>query len=257
MIDLSLRGKVALVTGGSKGLGKAIAEALAHAGAAVVLASRNEEDLRAAAADIEGRGGRALPVPADVTDPEQVERLVAAAVSDLGRIDVLVNNAGAAPFLMAVAGSRGMERFERYLRLNVMGAVNCTRAAAPHLLARAGSCVLNVASVAGFIASKGLPYYGAAKAAMISLTRTTAREWAPTVRVNALAPGIVPTDIYRPTRMVVDVRALADRIPLGRLGRPQDVSAAALFLCSPAASFVTGAVLVVDGGQTLSMVRSP
>ena len=258
MIDLSLTDKVAVVTGGSKGIGKAIADVFAEAGATVVLASRNQEDLDAAVTDIERRGGRAIAVPTDVTEPEQAERLFATTIDELGAVDILVNNAGAAPFLMAVRSRRGMDRFESYVQLNFMGAVHCTRAAAPHLLARPGSCVLNLVSIAGFTASKGLSYYGAAKAALISFTRTTAREWAASgVRVNALAPGIIPTDIYRPTRVVVDVHSFADRIPLGRLGEPADAAAAALFLCSPAASFVTGAVLVVDGGQTLSMLRAP
>jgi NAD(P)-dependent dehydrogenase (short-subunit alcohol dehydrogenase family) len=257
VIDLSLKDKVAVVTGGSKGLGKAIADVFAEAGAAVTLAARNEDEVSAAATDIEQRGGRALAVRTDVTDPRQVERLVARTVEEFGTIDILVNNAGAAPFLMSVGGRRGLDRFEKYLELNFLGAVHCTHAAAPHLQARRGSCVLNVASVAGFTASKGLPYYGAAKAAMISFTRTTAREWAPAVRVNALAPGIVATDIYRPTRVVVDPHSLTGRIPLGRLGEPADVAAAALYLCSPAASFVTGSVLVVDGGQSIGMIRSP
>jgi 3-oxoacyl-[acyl-carrier protein] reductase len=135
--------------------------------------------------------------------------------------------------------------------------VYCTRAAAPHLRSRSGSCVLNLASIAGFTASKGISYYGASKAALISFTRSVAREWAPEVRVNALAPGIIPTDIYRPTRIAVKVHEMTDRIPIGRLGEPEDAASAALFLCSPAASFITGAVLVVDGGQTMGMLRAP
>jgi len=258
VIDLSLQDKVAVVTGGSKGIGKTIADVFSVAGATVVLASRNEDDLRAAVADIEEHGGRAVGVPTDVTDPEHAERLFETTMAEVGGVDILVNNAGAAPFLMGASSRRGMEKFERYVHLNFMGAVYCTAAAAPHLLARPGSCVLNLVSIAGFTASKGLSYYGAAKAALINFTRTTAREWAAAgVRVNALAPGIIPTDIYRPTRVVVDVHSFTDRIPLGRLGEPEDAAAAALFLCSPAASFVTGAVLVVDGGQTMSMMRQP
>jgi NAD(P)-dependent dehydrogenase (short-subunit alcohol dehydrogenase family) len=259
VIDLSLTGKVAVITGGSKGLGRAIADCFAQAGAAVALAARGAEDLEAAAKDIESRGGRAIGVPTDVVDVEQVERLMAYTVEELGGIDIVVNNAGAAPFLYSVARPRALDRFEQYLHLNFMGAVNCTHAAARHLLGRRGGAVLNVASIAGLGPAKGLAYYGAAKAAMINFTRTVAREWAPSrVRVNALAPGVVMTDIYGPhPRMASHSQRLVSQIPLGRLGDAEEIAAAALFLCSPAASFITGAVLVVDGGQTLTAIKAP
>jgi 2-deoxy-D-gluconate 3-dehydrogenase len=255
MPDRALEGKVAVITGGSKGIGKAIAQALSQAGAAVALAARGEEDLAAAAKEIEAAGGEALAVPTDVTDQDQVQALVDRTVERLGTLDILVNNAGAAPFMSTLDQMR-MDGFDKHFRVNFTSAVLCTRAAAPLLLAKGEGCaVLNVASVAGFIASPGLTYYASAKAALISLTRTVAQEWAPyRVRVNALAPGWIETDMNEPARQAIPEfnRRVLGSIPLGRWGRVEDVAGAALFLCSPAASFITGSVLIVDGGQTLS-----
>jgi NAD(P)-dependent dehydrogenase (short-subunit alcohol dehydrogenase family) len=252
--DGVLQGKAAIITGGSKGIGKAIAQAFSGAGAGVALAARGREDLEQAAKEIEAVGGRALAVPTDVTDPEQVQNLIDRTVTELGTVDILVNNAGAAPFLSTLDQMR-MEGFEKYFRLNFNGAVLCTKAAAPVLTATGDGCVLNVASVAGFIASPGLTYYASAKAALISFTRTMAQEWAASrVRVNALAPGWIETEMNEPARQIVPEfnRSVLDSIPLGRWGTPEDVAGAAVFLCSPAASFITGSVLVIDGGQTLS-----
>lgn len=254
MIDLSLEGKTAVITGGSKGIGRAIAQTFAGAGARVVLAARGAEELDKAAREIESNGGRAIAIPTDVSDNEQVEALMAKAVEGFGSIDILVNNAGAAPFFSTIDQMR-MDGFEKYFRIDFTSAVFCTRAAAPHLLANEGNCVLNVASVAGYIASPGLTYYASAKAALINFTRTVAQEWASSkVRVNALAPGWIATEMNAVARATNPsfVRGMLDSIPLGRLGEPEDVAAAALFLCSPAASFITGSVLVLDGGQTLS-----
>jgi NAD(P)-dependent dehydrogenase (short-subunit alcohol dehydrogenase family) len=259
MTERVLEGKVAIVTGGSRGIGLAIATAFARAGASVALAARGAERLERAAAEVEAAGGRAVALPTDVTDPAAVRTLVERTVEALGTVDVLVNNAGAAPFFASIDQVR-LEGFDKYFRINFYGAVHCTREVGRVLLAKGEGCVLNVSSVAGFVASPGLSYYASAKAALIALTRTVAREWAPSgVRVNALAPGWIATELNEPARRGIpgfEEQALAS-IPLGRWGTPEDVAGAALFLCSPAASFITGAVLVVDGGQTLSALTGP
>ena len=254
MANRILEGKAAIVTGGSKGIGRAIAQALAEAGAGVALAARDPADLERASKEIEATGGRALAIPTDVTDQEQVQTLVDRTVAELGTVDILVNNAGAAPFLSTLDQMR-MEGFEKYFRLNFHGAVLCTKAVAPVLTGKDDGCVVNVASVAGFIASPGLTYYASAKAALINFTRTMAQEWAAyRVRVNAIAPGWIETDMNEPARQMIPEfnRRVLESIPLGRWGRPEDVAGAAVFLCSPAASWITGAVLVVDGGQTVT-----
>jgi NAD(P)-dependent dehydrogenase (short-subunit alcohol dehydrogenase family) len=247
-----LDGKVAVVTGGSKGIGRAIALAFAEAGADVALAARGVEPLEAAAEEVRALGRRAIPVPTDITDRDQVGALVERTVEELGGIDILVNNAGAAPFLSTVDSIRP-EGFEKYLRVNFTSAFYCTQAAAPALLRSRGS-VINVASVAGFIASPGLTYYAGAKAALISFTRTVAQEWASAgVRVNAIAPGWIETDLNERTREDPDwYESIRSLIPMGRWGRAEEVASVARFLASDASTFMTGAVVVVDGGQTLT-----
>jgi NAD(P)-dependent dehydrogenase (short-subunit alcohol dehydrogenase family) len=251
MPDYRLEGQVAIVTGGSKGIGQAIAQAFAAAGASVVITARGQEAIDETVDAIVGAGGRAIGVSADATDAGAMGDAVARAVSAFGSVDVLVNNAGAAPFMSTIEAIRP-EGFEKYFRINFWSAVNGTRAVAPVMMAKGSGAVLNLASVAAFIANPGLSYYGTAKAAIVNLTKTVSREWAAHgIRVNALAPGWIETEMNVGARQSPEfLRTTLASIPLGRWGRPEDVAAAALFLCSPAASWITGSVLVIDGGQT-------
>lgn len=251
MTDLT--GKVAIVTGGSKGIGRAIALALAGAGADLSLAARGVDDLERAAKEVEALGRRAVAVPTDVSDREQVRALVDRTVADLGTVDILVNNAGAAPFLSTVDQIRE-EGFEKYFRINFHSAFYCTKAVAPILLGKRSGCVVNVASVAGYIASPGLTYYSGAKAALINFTKTVAQEWAPFgVRVNAVAPGWIESEMNVRAREDPNFyEGVRSMIPMGRWGTVDEVAGIVLFLASDAASYMTGSVVVVDGGQTLS-----
>jgi NAD(P)-dependent dehydrogenase (short-subunit alcohol dehydrogenase family) len=250
MPDYRLDGKVAIVTGGSKGIGRAIAEAFAAAGASVVVAARGQDAIDGTVEAIRSAGGSAVGVSADVTKADRIQGVVERAVSEFGTLDILVNNAGAAPFMSSIETIRP-EGFEKYFWINLGSVINGIRAVAPVLLPKGGA-VLNMASVAAFIANPGLSYYGSAKAAVVNLTKTVSREWAAYgVRVNALAPGWIETDMNVGARQLPEFMSMTlGSIPLGRWGRPEDVAGAALFLCSPAASWITGSVIVVDGGQT-------
>jgi 7-alpha-hydroxysteroid dehydrogenase len=243
--------RVAIVTGASKGIGRGIALAFAEAGADLVLASRTQADLERVAGEVRARGRRALVVPCDVNERAQLERLVESAWKEFGRIDVLVNNAGGSPPKPALRTSEQM--FENALRFNVTSAFLLSRLAIPRMLEGEGGAVLNISSGMSWLVEKGFVAYGTAKAALSHMTRLLAYELAPAVRVNAIAVGAIATEALLPFLESPGLRQkLEAGTPMRRIGTPEDIAAAALYLCSPAGGWVTGKVFEVDGGTVAS-----
>jgi NAD(P)-dependent dehydrogenase (short-subunit alcohol dehydrogenase family) len=246
-----LEGRTALITGGSKGLGRAIADALAGAGAAVCLVSRHQEQAQAAASEISSATGRrAIALAADVSDSEQVNRMAERAIAELGHIDILVNNAGT-NIRNAVVDYTD-EDWHKVLETNLSSAFYCCRAVGPHLIERGWGRVLNLASIMALTSLPGRCAYTASKAGLIGLTKTLSLEWAPHgVTVNAICPGPFATEMNIPLLENPEVQQqFTSRIPLGRWGNVEEVGAAALYLCSEPAAFVTGTTLYIDGGWT-------
>ncbi len=248
-----LDGKTAIVTGGGRGLGRHMAEALADAGARVVICSRKVEACREVKESIEQKGGEALALPCDVTRPEDVVRVVAAAKENFGGVDIVINNSGAT--WGAPPEEMPLDKFERVMDVNVKGTFLMSQAAGKEMIASGkGGRIINIASVAGLLG--GHPDYmqtvgyNASKGAVINMTRDLAVQWARHgINVNAIAPGWFPTKMSRAVLERFGEKILS-HIPLGRFGGPDDLKGAVLFLASPAAAYITGQVLVVDGGMT-------
>jgi len=247
---MRLRGRTALVTGSTKGLGLGIARAYAREGAQVVIHSRSPRDCETVAAEIRAGEGRAVAIPADLSRSSEVRRLARDATEALGgRVDILVNNAGQP----RVAPSAELAEAEyRYtLDLNLNAYFTLSQEIARGMLARREGCIINVSSINGTLAFPRRLAYCVSKAGVNMLTKVLAIEWADQgVRVNAIAPGYVKTEMVRGLveRKLVDEATLARRIPMGRLGVPEEVAEAAVYLASDGASYITGAVLTVDGG---------
>jgi 2-deoxy-D-gluconate 3-dehydrogenase len=246
-----LTGQTAFVTGASRGIGREIAVALAQAGADLALVARSADGLAATAGLITGEGRKAVVIPADVTQQAQVADAAAEAIHQLGSVDILVNNAGGSNFMAAFTDLR-LSGWDKIMRLNLDSAVYACHAIGPHMLERGSGSVINIASVAGVLSAPFLSPYGAAKAGMISLTRSLAVEWAERgVRVNALCPGWTATDLNRNLWEDGAVgKQMIDPVPMKRWGLPTEMAGPAVFLASAASSYMTGQVLVVDGGQT-------
>ena len=247
----SLAGKKALVTGASRGIGQVIAAAFAEAGADVAITARGADGLAVTAKEIRDFGREAVEIPADLTTQQAADGVVATAIERLGHLDIVVNNAGGSNFVVPFLDMR-MSGWEKVLRLNLDATMWICQAAGGHLTARGSGSVINVASVAGLAAAPFLAPYGAAKAAVVSLTKTLASEWGRTgVRVNALCPGWTATDL---NRMLWDTpdggQATIATVPMGRWAKPDEMAGPAVFLASDASSFMTGQVLAIDGGQT-------
>lgn len=240
-------GRVAVVTGAGRGIGRGISIALAEAGANVVLAARRKETLDEVAAIVEKHGGRPLVVPTDVLDNDQLDRLVSQTMDAFGGIDILINNAGGTlpgPALMTTD-----EELEKSFHFNVTTGFRLARAFAPSMAQRGNGAIVNISSAISHLVDHGFVAYGTAKAALNHMTRLLAHEWAPHIRVNAIAVGATETDALA---MVTADQSLAGQMvemtPLKRLGTVEDIGAAALYLVSDAGSWITGKVLEVDGG---------
>jgi 7-alpha-hydroxysteroid dehydrogenase len=239
--------RVAIVTGAGRGIGAAIAEAYAEAGADVVVAARSRDQIERTAESVRRHGRRALAVPCDVLERSQLEGLVEATLREFGRIDLLVNNAGGWPPKPALRTSE--KDFESSFRFNVTTAFVLTRLAVPRMVETAGGgAIVNISSVAGRLNASGFAAYGTAKAALSFLTQNLAQEFAPKVRVNAIAVGSIETESLAGILTPELEREMVRLTPLGRLGRVEDIAACALYLASPAASYVTGEIYGVNGG---------
>jgi gluconate 5-dehydrogenase len=251
----SLAGRRALITGGSRGLGKEIALGLAQAGADLVLVGRERASLDDAAAAIEALGSNVATVVGDMSLPEQAEETARRAVDEFGPIDVLVNNVGGRRFNVPTE-EMPTETWRTQLDLNLTSAFVSTKIVGGEMVRRRSGRIVNIASISGIIANRGIAGrgYEAGKAALAAFTRAVAADWAPYgVRVNAIAPGVFLTD---PNRRWFEEypelrRTIEDLVPMGRLGEPHEIAPLALYLASDASSFVTGAVVVIDGGYIL------
>ncbi len=246
-MELGLTGKVVLVTGGSRGIGKAIAAGFAEAGARVMISSRKAEALAEAAGSIEGDVSW---FAANVGDTDAAAACVQATLERLGGLDVLVNNAGTSPHFGGLM-DLDAPRAAKTVQVNQDAVLVWTQLAWRAAMAEAGGSVINIASIGGFSVEPGIGWYNVTKAAVIHLTRQLAFELGPGVRVNAIAPGLVKTHLARALWEGAEA-AIAARLPLGRLGEPDDIATAALFLASDAASWITGHTLVVDGGAMVT-----
>ncbi|WP_157249933.1 SDR family NAD(P)-dependent oxidoreductase [Nonomuraea typhae] len=245
-----LSGKKALVTGASRGIGRAIALAYARAGADVALVSRSADTLTEVAKEITELGRAAVVVPADLTDREAAGTAVRTALRELGHLDIVVNNAGGSNFLVEFKDLR-LSGWDKLMKLNLDSAMAVCHAVAPHLLDRGTGSVVNVASVAAL----GAPFlapYAAAKAGLVALTKSLALEWARAgVRVNALCPGWTATDLNRNLwEDGTGGAATVASVPMGRWGSAEEMAHPAVFLASPASAYMTGQVLFIDGGLT-------
>jgi len=245
-----LNGEVAVVTGAGRGIGEGIARVLADAGAAVVLAARRTAEIEAVAESIRKDGGRAVAITTDVTDEASVEALAQGALEAFGRLDIWVNNAGGSPVQSSLV-DLPRDEWDATLRLNLTAVWACTVIANRHL--SDGGRILNISSKAGADPVPGSGHYSAAKAGVNSLTKSFARELGPRIRVNCIMPGAVPTEIMMQALRLEekDLPKLEKglRLPAGRLGTPEDLGAAALFLVSRASEWVTGEVISVAGGM--------
>jgi 3-oxoacyl-[acyl-carrier protein] reductase len=239
---MQLADHVALITGSARGIGRATARRLAQEGANMVIADINAAGAEEAAAEIEDLGRQAIAVHADVTHPTQVQAMVQRAIDTFGRLDILVNTT--------------FEEWDRTIKIHLYGTFLCTQAAVRHMVTRRYGRIVNISSVSGLVGSAGRAAYGAAKGGIITLTRVLAVELATQgIRVNAIAPGAVETELSRTAWTPADREGYFRLTPVERLGQPEDIAHAVLFLCLPQSDYITGQVLAVDGGFAIAGIQ--
>jgi len=246
---MQLTGQVALITGGARGIGREIALAFAQAGAEIALFDVNSPQVEQTAGELRALGRRAEGLVVDVTDGNQVDAGVAKVLDKLGRIDILINNAGITKDSLLIRMDDA--QWDRVLAINLKGTFLCTRAVSKHMLKQRRGRIVSIASIVGIIGNPGQANYAASKAGIIGLTKAVAKELASRgITCNAIAPGFIKTEMTEALPEQAKQR-LMDAIPMGTLGEPKDVASAALFLVSEAARYITGHVLVVDGGLAM------
>jgi len=255
MENAMLQGRVAIVTGASRGIGRAIALRLAQSGASVAVCSRKLEGVEQVAAEIREQGRDALAVQTHIGHTLEVQVLVEKTLEAFGRVDIMVNNAATNPHFGPLL-SASEEQWDKVLDTNAKGVFRLCKAVAPHMEAQGSGKIINLVSIAGLRPSPGMGLYGLSKAAIIHLTQQLAVELGPAnIQVNAIAPGVIKT---RFSQLLWQTPGLSERVlahtPLGRFGEPEDVAGMALFLASSASDYVTGAVFAVDGGLNVSPV---
>jgi NAD(P)-dependent dehydrogenase (short-subunit alcohol dehydrogenase family) len=250
LVQFDLTGKVAIVTGASRGIGAVMARTIAAAGATVILASRRQESLDAVAATIQDEGGRALAIAAHTGDDVAVRQLVARTVETFGGVDILVNNAATNPHFGPLLTAEESQ-WDKTFDVNVKGYMRMIKASVPAMRERGGGKIINVASIAGLRAQPGMGVYAVTKAGVLMLTQVLAEELAPdNIQVNAIAPGFIKTRFSQAIWDNPSVNeAVLQAIPQRRMADPEEVAGIALYLASPASSFTTGATFTVDGGQ--------
>jgi NAD(P)-dependent dehydrogenase (short-subunit alcohol dehydrogenase family) len=249
----SLAGQVAIITGSSRGIGRAIAETMASLGAKVVISSRTGDACELVAGEVRGRGGEAAAIPCNISRKPEVEHLVAETIKRWGRIDILVCNAAVNP-VYGPLGQLSDEAFDKIMGANVKSNLWLCNLMIPGMAERGGGAVVIISSIAGLRGTSGIGAYGISKAAEIALARNLAVEWGPrNVRVNCIAPGLVKTDFARALWENPEIlKRRTESTPLRRIGQPHEIGPIAAFLASPAASFITGQVIVADGGVTIA-----